>query len=150
MKRLHYSLLTMLLIVFAAFNVQATVHEAPDLSDNPELMEISEEMQINTMQAFLNLTPKKIKEATGKKLKLKEVVALKVMQKRIKKQMKKSPNADLSKGLYILLAILGWGFIGMGINSNWDGQEWIICLVLGLLTCIGGMIYALVKMKNYY
>jgi hypothetical protein len=99
------------------------------------------------------MTPKKYKEITGKRMKLKEMVALKVAKKKLKKFTKGNNSlgeAKISKALYIVLAIFGWGFIGMGINDSWKGKDWIICLVLGFFTCIGGLIYALVKKKNYY
>lgn len=74
------------------------------------------------------------------------------MQKKvekIKKFLQKGGSEKLSKGLYVLLAIIGWGFIGIGLNTDWDGNEWIICLLLSLLW-LPGLIYALIKMKNYY
>ena len=62
----------------------------------------------------------------------------------------KKGDADLSKGVYILLAIIGWGFLGIGLMSDWDGNEWIIALVLTALCWLPGVIYTLAKMKNYY
>lgn len=75
------------------------------------------------------------------------------MQKKvekIKKFLQKGGSDKLSKGLYILLAIIGWGFLGMGLASDWEGNDWIICLVLSFLFILPGLIYALIKMKNYY
>ncbi|MFT6149042.1 MAG: uncharacterized membrane protein YqaE (UPF0057 family) [Saprospiraceae bacterium] len=48
------------------------------------------------------------------------------------------------------MALIGWGFLGIGLMSDWEGSEWIICLVLTVLFYIPGLIYALIKMKNYY
>ena len=85
----------------------------------------------------------------AKKLTLKERVILKRTKKALKQGVK--PNeATISKGLYILLAIIGWGFLGVGLVSDWEGNEWIICLILTILGIIPGLIYALIKMKNYY
>ena len=75
------------------------------------------------------------------------------MQKKvekIKKFLQKGGSDKLSKGLYILLAIIGWGFLGMGLVSDWEGSDWIICLVVSFLFILPGLIYALIKMKNYY
>ncbi|MFT6938496.1 MAG: uncharacterized membrane protein YqaE (UPF0057 family) [Saprospiraceae bacterium] len=85
----------------------------------------------------------------GKKLTLKERVILKRAKKALKQGIKPNEEA-ISKGLYILLALIGWGFLGIGLMSDWEGSEWIICLVLTVLFYIPGLIYALIKMKNYY
>jgi uncharacterized membrane protein YqaE (UPF0057 family) len=59
-------------------------------------------------------------------------------------------GAAISKGLYIILAILPFGWLGMGLNDNFTGSDWIISLVLYILLWLPGLIYTLVKMKNYY
>jgi uncharacterized membrane protein YqaE (UPF0057 family) len=104
-----------------------------------------------TPEEFLDLTPKKIKAATGKKLKLKEVVMLKAAQKAVKKQLKSGGSAapGIEKGVYIILAIF-IPFLAVGLASDWEGNDWLICLVLSLLCWLPGFIYALVKMKDYY
>jgi uncharacterized membrane protein YqaE (UPF0057 family) len=56
----------------------------------------------------------------------------------------------LPKSVYILLAIIGLCFIGIGLVTDWSGSDWIIGLVLSLLFWLPGLIYALIKMKNYY
>jgi uncharacterized membrane protein YqaE (UPF0057 family) len=63
---------------------------------------------------------------------------------------KKAGDSGISKTLYIVLAILGWGFIGVGMNTDWQGSTWIIALVLSILFWIPGVIYSLIKMKEYY
>jgi hypothetical protein len=83
----------------------------------------------------------------GKKLTLKEKIAL----KKAIKQSAKSNDADISKGLYILLAFVGLGWLAMGLLDGWSGNNWIICLVLTLLLpWIGGFIFSMIKMKDYY
>ena len=75
------------------------------------------------------------------------------MQKKvekIKKFLQKGGEDKLSKSVYILLAIIGLGFIGIGLVTDWTGNDWIIGLVLGFLFWLPGVIYALIKMKNYY
>lgn len=56
----------------------------------------------------------------------------------------------ISKGIYILLALLGLGWLGMGLNDDFGGSDWIISLVLYLLFFLPGFIYTLIKMKKYY
>lgn len=98
-------------------------------------------------ESILKLTPKQYHAMTGKKLNVKQVIALKAAQSQLKKQ---AAGSDLSKGLYIVLAIIGWGFLGIGLLSDWKGNEWWICLLLTALCWLPGFIYALIKMKNYY
>jgi hypothetical protein len=83
---------------------------------------------------------------TEKKLTLKEKIAL-------KKEIKKNTNTkepEISKGLYILLAIVGFGWLGMGILDDFEGEKWLISLLLYCLVGLPGLIYTLIKMKNYY
>ena len=107
----------------------------------------SDMAQMN-LEKFLALTPSSYKEMTGKKLGFIKSLELKAAQKFIKKKV--AGKGELSKGVYILLAIIGLGFIGMGINDHWSGSDWVICLVLSLLFWLPGLIYALIKMKKYY
>jgi hypothetical protein len=72
-----------------------------------------------------------------------EVVAKKELVK------KESGSSAISKTGYIILAILGFGFIGLGLNTSWKGNDWIIGLVLGLLW-LPGLIWAFMKMGNFY
>jgi uncharacterized membrane protein YqaE (UPF0057 family) len=102
-----------------------------------------------SLEEIASLTPKKFQEITGKKLSLKETIAFKMAQKQLKKQMKNPNGEGIPKGLYIVLAIFGWGFIGIGLATDWKGNDWWVCLLLSFLCWIPGVIYALVKMKNY-
>lgn len=134
-------------ITTATTGETSTSHWSEAYKTNADIQALSPEMLKMSMNAFLALTPSKYKEMTGQKLGLKKALALKAAQKVVKA---KGGSDKLSKGLYVLLAILGWGFLGMGLATDWDGSEWIICLVLTALCWLPGVIYALVKMKNYY
>ncbi|NBC07251.1 MAG: YqaE/Pmp3 family membrane protein [Bacteroidetes bacterium] len=101
-----------------------------------------------SLERFLTLTPKQYREMTGERLGLKNAIKLKAAQKIVKRQLKR--DEDLSKGLYVLLAILGFGWLAMGLLSDWDGSDWIVNLVLTFLCWLPGLIHALVKMKDYY
>jgi uncharacterized membrane protein YqaE (UPF0057 family) len=59
-------------------------------------------------------------------------------------------NSSIPKILYIILALLGLGWLAMGLNSKFRGNDWIISLILSLLFWLPGFIYTLVKMKKYY
>jgi len=83
---------------------------------------------------FLNLTPKKIKEMTGEKLSLKQTVALKAMQKAVKKEMKSADyGADGEKKSQVVALLLCFFLGTLGIHrlylgySNW----WLQLITLG-------------------
>lgn len=108
-----------------------------------------------SVESFLALTPKKIREKTGRKLKLKEVIGLKIAQKKIKKQMrraKKGKKAEISKGLFIICAIFVplAAIIFMGVMDDWEGNNWWVALILYALCYFPGLIYTLTKVKDYY
>ncbi len=133
-----------------AFDKGASV---PTVAGQAEMAQFSPEIAKMTVDRFLNLTPSEYKKITGEKLGLKKTVALKMAQHKFKKEMKKrglggSPD-DLDKTLYIVLAIF-IPFVAVGIASDWEGSDWVIALVLSLICWIPGVIYALIKMKNYY
>ena len=86
---------------------------------------------------------------TGHKLTLKETLKLKAAQKAVKSQMKKG-GEGMTKGVYILLAILGLAWIAMGVKDDWSGNNWWVNLILTFLCWLPGFIHALVKMKEYY
>ncbi len=103
-----------------------------------------------SVEKFLSLTPAKVQEMTGKKMTLKEKIAFKLAQSKVKKQMKKGGGSDIPKGVYILLAFFGLAWIAMGIMDNWSGNNWWVNLILTFLFWLPGFIHALIKMKDYY
>ena len=118
-----------------------------DFKANPEMKNLSPEMTKLTLEEFTKLTPSKFEEMTGKKLSMVKKFKLKVAQKFLKK---KAGTADISKGLYVVLAIIGLGWLAMGLLDDWSGSDWIISLVLYFLFFLPGLIYTLIKMKKYY
>ena len=100
------------------------------------------------LEEFLNLTPKKYRQKTGKRLGLKKALKLKAAQKVVRKKLK--ANADISSGLYVLLAILGLGWLAIGLLDDWSGSNWITNLILTILCWLPGLIHALVKKSDYY
>jgi uncharacterized membrane protein YqaE (UPF0057 family) len=67
----------------------------------------------------------------------------------VSKLLKKG-GAEISKSLYVVLAIFWFGWLAMGINDNFEGWDWVLSLVLYILGWLPGVIYTLVKMKKYY
>lgn len=118
------------------------------LKGQPAYKELTPEMIQMGLEQFLSLTPSKYKELTGKKLGFKKSIELKAAQKYLKKKMAKA--ADIPKGLYIVLAIFGLGWLAMGLLDDWTGNDWWINLILTFLCWLPGLIHALVKMKKYY
>ncbi|MCX7605765.1 MAG: YqaE/Pmp3 family membrane protein [Bacteroidia bacterium] len=53
-----------------------------------------------------------------------------------------------SKGLLIVLAILiPW--LAVGLATDWDLKHVVINLLLGIFTCIGGIIHAIIIVNKY-
>jgi hypothetical protein len=147
-----YSLLLLSLFFFSVIKSYATAIVPVGFQS---LMESKSEFSIpknkvETIEQFLKLTPKQIEKITGKKLSLKQVVALKIAQKKLRHQMSRpSEGQKFSKGVWILLAILGWCWLLMGISDNWSGSKWITNLILYVLCWLPGLIHSLVHMKEY-
>jgi hypothetical protein len=74
---------------------------AVPVSTTPVSVNLSSADALGNMdaQTFLTLTPAKVKEITGKKMKLKERIVLKLTQKHVKKEMKKGKEVDLKTTL---------------------------------------------------
>ena len=136
-------------ITTATTGETSTSHWSEAYKTNPNMQALSPEMLKMSMNAFLALTPSKYKEMTGQKLGLRKSIALKVAQKVVKSKLAGGSDR-VSKGVYILLAIIGLGFIGIGLATDWTGSDWVIGLILGLLFWLPGLIYALIKMNKYY
>jgi len=143
--------LFVVLAVFTVFSAQASfpMKEVAIDRNSPNYVndDMSKLMKGNVVD-FLKMTPKQFEKMTGKKLTLKETMKLKAAQLMLKKDAKK--GGDISKGLYIVLAIFGFAWIAMGIMDDWSGNNWWVNLLLTCLCGIPGLIHALVKMKNYY
>ncbi len=100
------------------------------------------------VNALVKMTPNEFEKMTGKKLTFKETLKLKAAQKFLKKQAK--GDGQIDKIVYVLLTILGFGWVAMGIMDDWSGNKWLTNLLLTLLCGIPGLIHALVHMKDYY
>lgn len=128
------------------------------LVGNPATKQIAGELAYTTnipefatmnLEQFLEITPNEVKEITGKKLTLKETVKLKLAQKKVAKVLgKKKPKLD--SGVYVILVILGLGWLAMGLNDDWSGSDWLINLLLTALCWLPGVIHGLAKKSKWY
>jgi hypothetical protein len=100
-------------------------------------------------KSLTTITPNDIQKLTGKKLSLKEVIKLKAAQKLLKAKAKKAGGEGYSKGIFILLALLGWAWLLMGIQDDFSGSTWIVNLLLYVLCWLPGVIHSFVHMKDY-
>jgi uncharacterized membrane protein YqaE (UPF0057 family) len=136
MKKILLSLLT---VLFMFHSVSAAV-VLPSVVEKP----------IHPLvEKVMHMTPKQYEQMTGKKLTLGKKIQLKIAQKKLAKAVRKG-DQSISKGLYVVLAIFGLGWVAMGILDDFSGTKWIISLVLYLLFYLPGLIYTLIKMKDYY
>ena len=148
------SVLTLFAFLLCSIGAQAVNSSQAwqlDVASSPELSAVVEKLPSATAEDFLALTPKQVREMTGERLGIKGTLALKAAQKAVKKSMKSgSAAADIQKGLYVVLAIFGLGWLAMGLLDDFEGNNWWVGLLLGLLCWLPGVIYSLVKMKDYY
>jgi hypothetical protein len=146
-----YSFL-LLLFVFAVAKSRATATLPigfQSLMESKSQLSIPHD-KIETIDQFLKLTPRQIEKLTGRKLSLKQVVTLKIAQKKLRHEMSKaSAGQKFSTGVWILLAILGWCWLLMGISDDWKGSKWVTNLILYVLCWLPGLIHSLVHMKEY-
>lgn len=147
---------SILLLVFASvFSTVASKASTIITAANQTLVESKIELSlpkdnIKTIEEFLKLTPKQIEKMTGKKLSLKQVVTLKLAQKKLRHELSKPAEGQkFSKGVWILLAILGWCWLLMGISDDWRGSKWVTNLILYVLCWLPGLIHSLVHMDEY-
>lgn len=122
----------------AAFPVSSTETTTNEVTNNPTTT-------TTTSSNVVTKTESKVKQKKLTKLQKK---VIKKAQKKINKSAK--DGSSISKGLYVLLSIIGFGWLAMGILSDWSGSDWIISLVLYIILWLPGLIYSLIKMKNYY
>ena len=139
-------LIIVLTAVVLGISTQAGIIYVPaSASDNVKTgTTATEQFKHFDSKTLLSLTPAKMEQLTGKKMTIAQKLALKMAQKKAKKA------GEISKGLYIVLAIFGLAWIGMGVMDDWSGSTWIVNLILTLLFWLPGFIHALVVMKKYY
>lgn len=160
---LRKSLLALTLCLFAlqafSFNDAETLPQAPTVANAEQVKKIEAMLTKMSSQDLSNLSIRQVEDLTGHQLSFKEKVALKVLKMKAKKMQKKAAaemksgkghaDPDLEKGTYIILAIL-IPFVAVGLATDWEGSDWLVALLLSVLCWVPGLIYALIKMKEYY
>jgi uncharacterized membrane protein YqaE (UPF0057 family) len=148
LAKIMAALMAVLIILPSFASTEININPVPANNVNPLIQKLNPAFAKLTTEEFLKLTPSKVAKMTGKKLTLKQTLELKAVQKLMKAKTKK--GGDISKGLYIAGAILGFAWILMGIMDEWSGSDWIVNLVLYILCYLPGVIHAFIKMKKYY
>ena len=120
------------------------------IATNPTSIDFSNFEKGTTVngKSLTTITPNDIQKLTGKKLSLKEVIKLKAAQKLLKAKANKG-GEGYSKGIFILVALLGWAWLLMGIQDDFSGNTWLVNLLLTMLCGLPGLIHSLVHMKDY-
>lgn len=147
MKKKLFTLVACLILALQVFAVNSQNWKS-EINKNPDLKELSLLASQMSLDEFLHLTPKKFKEITGERLGLKNSIKLKMIQRSI--LSKKASAYSINQTLYIIMAILPLGWLAIGLLTDWDGPEWVYCLIGYFIFYIPGVIYALFKMQDFY
>jgi TM2 domain len=146
MKKLSIVSLVLCFVLLMVPQTNAVVvTQATQLSNRPDVKSLQlGNFPIKTDVDLLALTPKKIKEMTGKKLSFKQTIGLKLMQWKMKKAIKKqNRNGDEPKSQTIaLILVLLVGYLG--IHRFYLGYTGVG--VIQLLTLGGCGIWALIDL----
>jgi TM2 domain-containing membrane protein YozV len=98
-----------------------------------------------TPEEFIKLTPAKVRELTGRKLSLKETIALKVAQKKVKQALESKEGHRIKGGKSQVIALLLVILVGgLGIHRFYLGYTWQG--VVQLLTLGGCGIWVLIDL----
>ena len=143
MKNKKFTLLVAITLI-ASFTLQAAIILPPPPTNKVATTTVVKENPLLTQIKTMKISA--FEKATGHELNFIQKIAFKKLQKKLRK----SSSTEISKGLYIILAIFGFGWVGIGLNDNFKGGKWILSLVLYILGYLPGLIYTLVKMKDYY
>ncbi len=135
-------------VVFTARSSSPIRQELRSSNNTHVVDDFSRDMNIS-MEDFVKLSPKEYEKLTGKHLKFKDRLKLRLTQKMLKHKLKKG-ESDIPQIGYILLSVFGWGFLAMGLIDDWTGDNWWICLLLTFAFVLPGVIFALIKMSEYY
>ncbi|HTM91850.1 MAG TPA: YqaE/Pmp3 family membrane protein [Flavisolibacter sp.] len=168
MKRI-ITLSLALSILVCSFAAETSLIILPEKSPAPNanqiLLPIGKAGEKISLMDMSRIKVKEFESLTGNKMSLANKLGFKLFQKQMRnsinydgtintkkfaKAMAKADSPAISKGLYIVLAIFGLAWIGMGVMDNWKGNNWWVNLILTLLFWLPGFIHALIKMKDYY
>jgi VIT1/CCC1 family predicted Fe2+/Mn2+ transporter len=140
-------IIVFLAAVFSISSNAGIIYVPANSTDNAKAgMEATiEKVKSSDMNAFLTLTPAKIQKMTGKKMSIGQKLALKLAQKKIKKQLNNSNAIDtkdesqmlrlwlIFAAVAIVLGVLGWV-----VPFFWflSGLAWLASLIFFILWII--------------
>ena len=117
------------------------------LKDAKEVQDLTPDLRNMELESFLNLTPKKYRQKTGKRLGIKKTLQLRTAQKFVKRKLKIEP--EISSPLFCLMGFFLLGWLAMGIMDDWGGINWVTNLLLSVFI-FPGILHAIIKKKDYY
>lgn len=157
MKTLQHGLLSLVVLLLAFSTASAfpdrAIESAPTLEGNQVLEELGlEELANLSVGDFLELTPKSIQEKTGHKLSVKETLALKAAQKKMKKAMKAADGSGPDEDDKILIYVLAFLIppLAVFLCYEMEDNKFLINLILTILCFLPGVIHALVVCSRYF
>ena len=123
---------------FLVFNLSA----APFSPSAPSTPISTEESVMDAEELLAQLDREVMEEKLGRKLRLGERIVVKMMQRKIKKKIKKGKTNDGSLGLVsVILSSIGLFFLLMGFLVG-------VLFYAGILLCLAGFIVGLVGRKQ--
>lgn len=112
---------------------------------------IAETFNVNSVDDFLNLTPKKYKEITGERMSIKEVIGLKIAQRKVKKAIDSGSMPFDTDDNEILIYVLCFFIPPLAVGLLYDiGSEFWTNVILTLLCGIPGIIHAFIVCARYF
>lgn len=112
-------------------------------------------LPVGSLEELAAMTPKEYRRLTGERLSLRETIALKVAQKKLRKHLRRDQEErgeiPVPKGVFIILAILVpiGAVVMMGVADDWEGSRWWVALLLYVLCYFPGLIYTLTTINDY-
>ena len=133
--------LFVVVLLFGVFT-NASAYELIDGQKPAAKTELFQKYGVDNATDFLALTPSKIKKETGRALSIKETIALKAAQKKLKKDLGKDKTNDAKSQIIALILVIFVG--GLGIHRFYLGYTWQG--VVQLLTAGGCGIWSLIDL----
>jgi hypothetical protein len=138
------------LILLTFFNLSFSY--AAGLVANPvietSLVSINGKPQMD-LKFFFSLTPRKIEQMTGKRMKLKERITLKITQYLLKREMKRNKAIDINdrKGMLRLFLIFLAIAVLASILASFVPFIWVIASIAGLAALIFFILWILAEAR---
>ncbi len=137
-------IITLLATVFTVSSNAGIIYVPANASDNAKagIEATIEKVKTTNMDAFLALTPAKVQEMTGKKMTFGQKIALKMVQKKFSKQLKKGKSIDIHDKsqmlrLWIIFALVALvlSILALFITFAWylSGLAWLAALIFFIL-----------------